>query len=44
MSTTGPCEVITIHNLPLHYPSHKTFLVTKLNGYGGTRVTKAWQT
>lgn len=43
MSVFAPCEVIKVHNLPLQYPSHKTFLVTKLNEYGGTYVTKAWQ-
>lgn len=43
MSMTGPYEAITIHNLPLQYLSRKTFLVTKLNEYGGTCVAKAWQ-
>lgn len=36
------CEVIAICNHPLKYPSHKTFLVKKMNEYGGNHVAEIW--
>lgn len=38
----GLREVIAIHNLALKYTCYKTFLLQKMNEYGGNDVAKIW--